>query len=378
MAGETTSWRIFLRRFLRLGLFGFGGPSAHVLIMRQQWVEDGTIAVDEFNDAFASVSLLPGPASTQMALWLGWRLRGYVGLAVAGVVFVAPAVALVIIASHFVLSSSRPLYLLAAALGAGAVVPAIALRAAVDVTRGFFAVRPPRPRFIRIVLYVVAGAVTCLVAAPWLVLVMVASGAVEVAVSNPRQGTLSGAAVLVSHATSAKSALAWMALKIGALSFGGGFVIVPLMRADAVSGHHWMSAAAFLSAVAIGQLTPGPVVATVAAVGYAVGGVPDALLAASIAFAPSVFFIAIGARHLVTLRQHRVARRFLDGAGPAAAGAIAGAALLLARTCTFSWQSPIVVVAVAVVVLARRSATWTLLAGAASALVLEAIFHVAV
>jgi chromate transporter len=111
------------------------------------------------------------------------------------------------------------------------------------------------------------------------------------------------------------AALAWTALKVGALSFGGGFVIIPLMRADAV-GHHWMTSSQFLNAVALGQITPGPVVQTVAAVGYAAAGVGGGLLAALIAFSPSFVFVLGGARYFGSLRGNRHAQAFLDGAGP--------------------------------------------------------------
>ena len=97
--------------------------------------------------------------------------------------------------------------------------------------------------------------------------------------------------------TGGLGALAWVALKVGALSFGGGFVIIPLMQADAVHRYHWMTNAQFLNAVALGQITPGPVVQTVAVVGYAAAGVGGALLAALVAFAPSFVFILAGGRH---------------------------------------------------------------------------------
>ena len=130
-------------------------------------------------------------------------------------------------------------------------------------------------------------------------------------------------------ATGGLGALTWVALKVGALSFGGGFVIIPLMQADAVHHYHWMTNAQFLNAVALGQITPGPVVQTVAVVGYAAAGVGGALLAALVAFSPSFVFVFAGARHFAALRTNRVAQSFLGGAGPAAIGAIAGASIPL-------------------------------------------------
>ncbi len=112
------------------------------------------------------------------------------------------------------------------------------------------------------------------------------------------------------------AALAWVALKVGALSYGGGFVIVPLMQHDAVSHYHWMTAGQFLDAVALGQVTPGPLVQTVAVVGYAAAGVGGGLLAAGVAFAPSFLFVLGGARHFDRLRSSAYARGFLGRRGP--------------------------------------------------------------
>jgi chromate transporter len=159
--------------------------------------------------------------------------------------------------------------------------------------------------------------------------------------------------------------LAWVALKVGALSYGGGFVIIPLMQADAVSRYHWMTGGQFLNAVALGQITPGPVVQTVAAVGYAAAGVAGGLLAAVIAFAPSFAFILLGARHFGRLRGDRRAAGFLGGAGPAAIGAILGSAVPLTRALTESWQYAILAGAAILLLVLRRGVVLTLLAAAA-------------
>ena len=132
--------------------------------------------------------------------------------------------------------------------------------------------------------------------------------------------------------------LVWTALKVGALSFGGGFVIVPLMQGDAVHAYHWMSNTEFLNAVALGQVTPGPVVATVAAVGYGAYGIGGGLLAALVAFLPSFSFILLGGGRFERLRGNPLARAFLAGAGPAAIGAILGSAVPLAGALSETWQ----------------------------------------
>ncbi len=134
------------------------------------------------------------------------------------------------------------------------------------------------------------------------------------------------------------------------------------MQADAVHHYHWLTNSQFLNAVALGQITPGPVVQTIAVVGYAAGGVGGALLAAGIAFAPSFVFVLAGARHFGALRTNRLAQSFLGGAGPAAIGAIAGASIPLALALTHAWQVAILAAALVAIVGLRRSVVLTLVA----------------
>jgi chromate transporter len=158
-------------------------------------------------------------------------------------------------------------------------------------------------------------------------------------------------------------ALAWTAFKVGALSFGGGFVIVPLMQADAVHTYHWMTNTQFLSAVALGQVTPGPVVSTVAAVGYSAHGLGGGVMAATIAFIPSFLFVLLGGRGFRRLRRNAGALAFLDGAGPAAIGAIAGAAIPLTGALQKWWQVLTLVSATLILAVVPRAVVRMLLMG---------------
>jgi chromate transporter len=199
---------------------------------------------------------------------------------------------------------------------------------------------------------------------PELVLVLLAAGLVGVLVSRDAgEGRLAAIGPAIAG-KSALAPLAWTALKVGALSFGGGFVIVPLMRADAVGAHHWMTSAQFLDAVALGQITPGPVVQTVAAVGYAAAGLGGALVAASIAFAPSFLIVLVCARRFEQIKRNANVQGFLAGAGPAAIGAIVGVALLLAFELRHGWQVALLGVALGALLLGRRGAVQTLVGSA--------------
>ena len=159
--------------------------------------------------------------------------------------------------------------------------------------------------------------------------------------------------------------VAWVAFKVGALSYGGGFVIIPLMQHDAVDTYHWMSSAQFLSAVALGQITPGPVVQTVSVVGYAAAGVGGALLASLVAFTPSFIFVLAGGPRFDQLRRSARVQAFLTGAGPAAIGAIAGATIPLALALSHLWQLAVLGLAMAWLIALRRGVVSTLLGAAA-------------
>jgi len=152
---------------------------------------------------------------------------------------------------------------------------------------------------------------------------------------------------------------------VGALAYGGGFVIIPLMQADAVVAYHWMTNTEFLNAVALGQVTPGPVTHTVAVVGYAAYGVGGGLLAAFTAFLPSFAFVLLGARRFDALRHNARVRAFLGGAGPAAVGAIIGVAIPLAYALDEWWQLGVLAGAAVALFVFRRGVVTTLLAAGA-------------
>jgi chromate transporter len=206
------------------------------------------------------------------------------------------------------------------------------------------AVRGQRGRFIQWIVVSAAGLVTALLAPQYVVLTLLVCGVTSVLIqeSNTR-ATLAGVVTTAAHAITlgGLGALSWVAFKVGALSYGGGFVIIPLMQRDVVSVYHWMTGAQFLNVVALGQITPGPVVLTTAAVGYAAHGLTGALVAASVAFAPSFLFILVGAGSFERIRSNARARAFLAGAAPCVIGAIAGSSIPLGLLLVHLWQLPL-------------------------------------
>lgn len=266
------------REWARIGALGFGGPPALIAMLHRLCVEErGWISESEFHDGIVAAVAVSAAAGLMPTSWKR-----------------------------------------------------------IGTSRG------QRTRWI---LYTLLGGVAAATLGPYLVLVLLACGLVEMAVresGRPSHGLRSMSAVplaaIASGGVGSIGALAWVAFKVGALSYGGGFVIIPLMQADAVSHYHWMTGGQFLTAVALGQITPGPVIQTVAVVGYAAAGIWGGILAAVIAFAPSFLFVLFGARHFGQLRRSLAVQSFLTGAGPAAVGAIAGAAIPLALGISHAWQ----------------------------------------
>jgi chromate transporter len=377
-ADRPVSLRTIALEWGRIGVTGFGGPPTHIALLRdlvvdrRHWLDD-----HEVEDAIAACNLLPGPASTQLAIFCARRVGGPVGAVVGGLAFIVPAVVMVIALSVLFLATAPPDWVRGAGAGAGAAVPAVAVWAGSALLAPSFArAGTGRARRARWLAYLVLGAASALLG-PYLVLVLLACGLFELALRARRPAGLdshAGAPLLAlavaAAATGGVGALAWVAIKVGALSYGGGFVIIPLMRADAVHAYHWMTSSQFLSAVALGQVTPGPVVATVAAVGYAAHGVGGGALAAAIAFLPSFVFVLAGGAHFERLRRNARAQAFLDGAGPAAIGAIFGAAVPLTAALHETWEFIVLGGAAAALLVAHRGVVLTLVvAGAAGAVI---------
>jgi chromate transporter len=360
--GEPVPLSTIAREWSRIGITGFGGPPTHILLLRRLCVDDRRwISSNEFEDGIAATNLLPGPASTQLAIFCGWRLRGVRGAMVAGACFIVPGLLIIVALAMFVLADHPPLWVEGAAAGAGAAVPAVAVAAALGLAPASLArVGTSAAERTRWIVYAGVAVLTVATVGAYVVIVLVACGLVEIVARRalPRPSTrlhsLAAAPVMATLAT-AGGALAWVAFKVGALSYGGGFVIIPLMQHDAVDRYRWMTDSQFLSAVALGQITPGPVVQTVSVVGYAAAGVVGAFLAAVVAFAPSFVFVLGGGRYFDRLRANEGVRAFLAGAGPAAIGAIAGSAVTLALALSEPWQIAVLGIAVVWFVVVRQN-----------------------
>jgi chromate transporter len=333
----------------------------------------GWISATDFEDGIAVTNLLPGPASTQLAILCAWHLRRRLGAVIGGICFILPGLVAILALSVLFLSGHPAGWVQGAAAGAGAAIAAVALNAALGLMPASWTRIGSRwTERGRWLLYAGVGGLVAAAGSPFLVLVLLASGLTEVGIRvwsgqpRPRIRSYAALSVLASvGSVGGIGALIWEGFKVGALSYGGGFVIIPLMQADVVSVYHWLTNAQFLSSVALGQITPGPVVLTVAAVGYAAAGLGGGILAAVVAFTPSFVFILLGAPYLDRVRAQRSAQAFLTGAGAAAIGAIGGSAIPLALSLVQPWQFGVLIGALAWLVVLRRNVVIGLLAAAA-------------
>jgi chromate transporter len=265
-------------------------------------------------------------------------------------------------------------FVVGAAAGAASAVAAVAVHAAAGLVPASWqragaagGIRASQARWIG---YALAAGLTTVLFGGWVVIALIACGLCEVAARRAGQRPQWSITLPLFGGI---GPLAWTAFKVGALSYGGGFVIIPLMQSDAVDRYHWLTGPQFLYAVALGQITPGPVVHTVAAVGYSVAGVGGALVAAVVAFAPSFGFVLAGGRHFDRLRANLAVQAFLGGAGPAAIGAIGGSAILLAAELTVWWQFVILGLAAAWLLALRRGVVSALVGAAALGLLATAL-----
>jgi chromate transporter len=358
--------------FLRLGLTSFGGPAAHVALMRDEfvrrrrWLDDAA-----FIDLLGAANLIPGPTSTELAMHIGHRRAGRAGLVVAGLAFLLPAVVIVaVLAWVYVEQGQRPAI---GALLAGVAPVVVAIVAHAGWSIGRTVVRTP---FAAVLLAATVG--TALAGVPEIAVLLAAglvalawlrwsNGAGALAVASPGTAFATGAAVAVSV-----PAILLTFLKIGAVLFGSGYVLVALLRSELVDGLGWLTEQQLLDAVAVGQATPGPLFSTATFIGYLLAGPIGAASATIGIFLPAFLAVGLSIPVLDRLRGSAAARAFLDGVNIGAVALIAIVAVQLGLGAIRDALS-LAIGAIAMVLLATGVGTGRLiLAGAVIGLILLA------
>ena len=339
--------------FLRLGVVGFGGPAAHIALMERDCVTDRQwIARQRFLDVLGAANLIPGPTSTELAMHIGYVRAGVPGLIVAGACFILPAAIMAAV-------------LAAVYVRAGAV-PALddmlrAVKPVVIVVVLFAAVSLARAA-LRNVRLVVVGS---------LALMLILAGVNEVAVL-----LLAGAFNAIAVRLGARHIQSVVLLpdlfayfvKAGATVLGSGYVLFAILRADLVHGAGWITEAQLLDAIAVGQMTPGPVFTAATFIGYLVGGTAGAVVATVGVFLPAFVFSGMSARYLERLEHLPAARRVLDGINAAAVVLIGVVLAALVPHAIVDWQTLAIALAAALLIgWLRVNAAWVILAAAATA-----------
>jgi chromate transporter len=340
------SWREFLVYFLRLGTLGFGGPIALAGYMQRDLVERRRwISKDDYVQGLALAQLAPGPLAAQLAMYLGWVKARVRGATLVSLAFILPSFVMVLALSALYVRFGGLPWMQSVFYGVGAAVIAIIARSALKLVKMTLA----RDRLLWAVFIVSA------VATAWteseIIWLFLAAGLVVLLIRAPPRfvAPASGVALLGAGALRALLAVAvpsaavaaprWQLLsriavyfaEAGAFVFGSGLAIVPFLHGGVVNQYHWLTERQFLDAVAIAMITPGPVVITVAFIGYLVAGPLGSIAAAIGVFVPCYLFVIIPAPYFRRFAGNRRVKAFVDGVTAAATGAIAGAAFVLGK-----------------------------------------------
>jgi chromate transporter len=385
---DGTSLGELARLFLKLGTTAFGGPAAHVAMMedevvrRRQW-----LTREEFLDYLGATNLIPGPNSTELAIHIGHARAGWAGLVVAGASFILPATLIVgAIAWAYVRFGSLPAV---AGILYGVKPVVIAVVAQALWRLGRTALKS------KILICLAIGAAVATAAGVHELVVLAAAGLLSVvlhrvpsadhgrsthallpALMSPRRTVVSSdASALALVATGAAVPFGlWpmfgVFLKIGAVLFGSGYVLLAFLRADLVERLGWLTERQLLDAVAVGQITPGPVFTTATFIGYVLGGAPGAIAATLGIFLPAFVFVALSGPLVPRLRRSPTAAAVLDGVNVASLALMAVVAWQLGRTALIDLPSALIAAAAMAALVRGVNSTWLVAAGAILGLLL--------
>jgi chromate transporter len=340
----TASLARFTRYFLWLGAVGFGGPIALAGRMQQDLVDGrGWVSHEDYVEGLALAQLAPGPLAAQLAMYLGYVRAGILGATLVGIAFVLPSFFMVLALSAAYVRFGGLNWMQAAFYGIGAAVIAIIARSAFKLTK----VTLGRDRLLWAIFLVLA------VSTAWtsreVIWLVVAGGIASLAAKSlPARApaAVSIVAPLVGVATAGGPVLqiCLFFAKAGMFVFGSGLAIVPFLYGGVVLGHHWLNDRQFVDAVAVAMITPGPVVITVAFIGYIVAGVAGATAAALGVFLPVYAVVLLLAPSYKRWAKNPQLNAFVRGVTAAATGAIAGSVVVLARGSIYDWPTAVIAV----------------------------------
>jgi chromate transporter len=377
---KTASLKELALLFLKLGTIAFGGPAAHIAMMedevvrRRNWLER-----EKFLDLLGITNLIPGPNSTELAIHVGYLQGGFVGLLVAGSCFILPAALIVgAIAWAYVSFGSLPL---ANGLlyGVKPVVIAVVLQALVRLART--AVKTKFLALIGLLAVILnfSGVNELIVLFGVGILVATRQWLMQHRSGTPPSALLAATPMLIAQVTTTTAAtpvnfslwsLFLFFLKVGTVLFGSGYVLLAFLRADLVHHWGWLSDAQLLDAIAVGQVTPGPVFTTATFIGYLLAGPLGAIIATLGIFLPAFLFVALSGPLVPFVRRSPIAAAFLDGLNVASLALMAVVTLQLAQAALVDWITVALVIVSAILLIRfRLNSVWLVLGGAIVGLV---------
>jgi chromate transporter len=329
--------------FLRLGTVGFGGPIALAGYMQKDLVEERRwISKDDYKEGLALAQLAPGPLAAQLAIYLGWVRGGVLGGTLIGIAFVLPSFIMVLVLAALYLRFGGLPWMRGAFYGIGAAVIAIIGRSVVKLVKMTLG----KDRLLW-GLFILSALVTAWTESEivWLflgsgIIAMLVKASVRLPAPGAALGflplplwSLTGLAGVASASTLVT--IAWYFAEAGAFVFGSGLAIVPFLHGGVVNRFQWLNDQQFLDAVAVAMITPGPVVITVAFIGFLVAGLAGASVAALATFGPCYLFTVVPAPYFRKFSKNVAVKAFVDGVTAAATGSIAGAAFVLGQRAIF-------------------------------------------
>jgi len=368
--------------FLKLGTTAFGGPAAHIAMMEDEVVRRrGWLTRERFLDYVGATNLIPGPNSTELAIHIGHARGGWPGLIVAGVSFIVPAMLIVgVCAWAYVRYGTLP-EVSAVLYGVKPVMIAVIAQALWGLGRTAVRSLTLAALGVAALVAVLAGVHELLVLASAAVVMAALAAAVRprarhlAAVLAALAGTTAaGMQAAAAAATFSLTHLFLVFVKIGSVLFGSGYVLLAFLRADFVERLGWLTETQLLDAIAIGQVTPGPVFTTATFIGYVLGGTPGALVATAGIFLPAFFFVAISGPLVPRIRRSRIAGAALDGVNVASLALMAAVSWQLAGAALVDLPT-ILIAAVSLVALIRFrvNSAWLVLGGALAGWLLSAV-----
>jgi len=356
--------------FLKLGAISYGGPAAHIALMEQEVVRKRPwLSREHFLDLLAAANLVPGPNATEMAIHIGFTRAGWAGLIAGGVAFIVPAFLISLLLSVVYVRYGALPQGAALFYGLNPAVLAIILTAT-------YRLGQPALKDRRAIALGAAALVVALLGVNEVV-VLLAAGVAGVLLYAPPRWPWPAAVLSLSFAwVLPETAAIWLDdrllrlalffLKVGSLLFGSGMVLFAFIQRDVVTGYGWLSQQQLLDAIAVGQMTPGPVLSSATFIGYLVAGWPGAVVSTMAVFLPSFVIVALTGPWIPRLRQSRVAQAFLRGVNAAVVALILAVSLALFRLALVDVWTVLILLAGLVALLRLRMDTlWIVLGGAA-------------